>query len=122
LASCFNCEADLAGNRWFESSYPTGPRVKHRVQSRPTARDKTVLAAPNKCLALSNKSCTGGERLILKLGDPDSCCPRHHRDSLCKNAKHNLRPIGVGAVDAGQALDAQPWNLHEWQGPHSLKQ
>jgi len=32
LASCFNCEADLAGNRWFESSYRTGPRVKHRVQ------------------------------------------------------------------------------------------
>ena len=32
LASCFNCEADLAGNQWFESSYPTGPRVKHRVQ------------------------------------------------------------------------------------------
>jgi len=24
LASCFNCEADLAGNRWFESGYPTG--------------------------------------------------------------------------------------------------
>ena len=32
LASCFNCEADLPSNRWFESSYPTGPRVKHRVQ------------------------------------------------------------------------------------------
>jgi hypothetical protein len=32
LASYFNCEADLAGNRWFEMSYPTGPRVKHRVQ------------------------------------------------------------------------------------------
>jgi hypothetical protein len=32
LASCFNCEADLADNQWFESSYPTGPRVKHRVQ------------------------------------------------------------------------------------------
>jgi hypothetical protein len=31
LASCFNCEADLAGNRWFQSSYPTGPRDKHRV-------------------------------------------------------------------------------------------
>ena len=26
LASCFNCEADLAGNRRFESSYPTGCR------------------------------------------------------------------------------------------------
>jgi len=26
LASCFNCEADLASNRWFESSYPTRPR------------------------------------------------------------------------------------------------
>jgi hypothetical protein len=24
LACCFNCEADLAGIRWFESSYPTG--------------------------------------------------------------------------------------------------
>src|SRR5262249_38652789 len=24
-------------------------------------------------------------RLILKLGDADSCCPRHHRDSHCKN-------------------------------------
>src|SRR5262249_33012343 len=24
-------------------------------------------------------------RLILKLGDPDSCYPRHHRDSHCKN-------------------------------------
>jgi hypothetical protein len=32
LASYFNCEADLAGNRWFESSYPTRPRVKLRVQ------------------------------------------------------------------------------------------
>jgi hypothetical protein len=32
LANCFNCEADLAGNRWFESGYPTGPRVKHRMQ------------------------------------------------------------------------------------------
>jgi hypothetical protein len=32
LASCFNCEADLAGYWWFESSSPTGPRVKHRVQ------------------------------------------------------------------------------------------
>ena len=32
LASCFNREADLDGNRRFESSYPTGPRVKHRVQ------------------------------------------------------------------------------------------
>jgi hypothetical protein len=32
LASCFNCEADLAGNRWFEISYRTGPRAKHRVQ------------------------------------------------------------------------------------------
>ena len=32
LASCFNCDADLACNRWFESSYPTGPRVKHCVQ------------------------------------------------------------------------------------------
>ena len=32
LASCINCEADLPSNRWFESSYPTWPRVKHRVQ------------------------------------------------------------------------------------------
>jgi hypothetical protein len=32
LASCFNCEADLAGNRRFESSYPTEPRHRHRVQ------------------------------------------------------------------------------------------
>ena len=32
LASCFNCEADLAGSQWFESSYPTGPRDRHRVQ------------------------------------------------------------------------------------------
>jgi len=25
-------EAGLAGNQWFESSYPTGPRHRHRVQ------------------------------------------------------------------------------------------
>src|SRR5262249_1848547 len=24
-------------------------------------------------------------QIILKLGDPDSCYPRHHRDSHCKN-------------------------------------
>jgi hypothetical protein len=29
LASCFNCEADLAGNRWFESGYPTGRYQSH---------------------------------------------------------------------------------------------
>ena len=32
LASCFNCEADPDGSGWFESSYPTGPRHRHRVQ------------------------------------------------------------------------------------------
>jgi hypothetical protein len=28
-------------------------------------------------------------RLILKLGDPDSCCPRHHRDSHRKNVRRS---------------------------------
>src|SRR5215467_11748445 len=28
-------------------------------------------------------------RLILKLEDPDSCCPRHHRDSHCKNVRRS---------------------------------
>src|SRR2546426_3995782 len=30
-----------------------------------------------------------GQTLILKLGDADSCCPRHHRDSHCKNARRS---------------------------------
>src|SRR5260221_12831741 len=27
--------------------------------------------------------------VILKLGDPDSCCPRHHRDSHRKNVRRS---------------------------------
>src|SRR6516225_10143412 len=29
------------------------------------------------------------ERVILKLGDPDSYCPRHHRDSHRKNVRRS---------------------------------
>jgi hypothetical protein len=34
LASCFNCEADLAGNRWFESSYRTSVKLRVRFVDR----------------------------------------------------------------------------------------
>src|SRR5206468_267348 len=32
---------------------------------------------------------TAGRLLILKLGDPDSCWPRHHRDSHRKNVRRS---------------------------------
>src|SRR5262245_40624619 len=44
--------------------------------------------------------------LILKLGDPDSCCPRHHRDSHRKNVRRS-NGIGESCSDTEHARMSQ---------------
>src|SRR6516162_5206118 len=80
---------------------PTGyhPRCPHRLGVCEEASRKLF---PRILDPIARTKPKGG--LILKLGDPDSCCPRHHRDSL---AKTSGGPMGYGSIALTRSVRAR---------------